>query len=268
MTPVERIPQTYEQRAHVTRMNRRRSHGMLEREIERLSARIADLEREKASVEAFAALAAHELVEPLVMTEAYAAMVSDRLDERQHAESLRDLDALSRSAVRVRLLVETMLHDARTTGRNLRLEEVDLNVLVADCVAMLMPQIVARGARIEIGELPVVRGEEALLTGVFTNLLANALKYGRREGSLIRVSARTENGDWRFAVDSEGPTIPVEDRERIFEPFNRGTGERRSRGAGLGLAITRRIVERHGGRVGVTATNGSGNSFFFTLPAR
>jgi light-regulated signal transduction histidine kinase (bacteriophytochrome) len=241
---------------------------MLEREIERLSARIADLEREKASAEAFAALAAHELVEPLVMTEAYTAMVSDRLDAHDHADSLRDLDALSRSAARVRLLVETMLHDARTTGRRLRLEDVDLNVLVADCVTMLAPQIAARGARIEIGELPVVRGEEALLTGVFTNLLANALKYGRREGTVIRISARSENADWRLAVDSEGPAIPVEDRERIFEPFNRGSGERRSRGAGLGLAITRRIVERHGGRVGVTTTNVSGNSFFFTLPAR
>jgi light-regulated signal transduction histidine kinase (bacteriophytochrome) len=241
---------------------------MLERELERLSARVADLEREKASAEAFAALAAHELVEPLVMTEAYASMVSDRLDGEQHADSLRDLDAISRSAARVRLLVETLLHDARASDRQLRLEDVDLNVVVRECVELLGPHIDARGARIEIGELPVVRGEEVLLTGVFSNLLVNALKYGSRTESTIKVSATSENGDWRLIVDSEGPTIAAEDRERIFEPFHRGAGERRSRGAGLGLAIIRRIVERHGGRVGVTSANGSGNRFFFTLPAR
>ena len=69
---------------------------------------------------------------------------------------------------------------------------------------------------------------------------------------------------------SEGPTIPVEDRERIFEPFSRARTERRVRGAGLGLSISRRVVERHGGRIGVTAANGSrsnGNVFYFTLPA-
>jgi signal transduction histidine kinase len=273
MTPAERIPQFADARAAGSRMPRRQAHvstrtaAMLERELKTLSARVEQLEREKAAVEAFAAVAAHELVEPLVMTEAYATMVSDRLDADQHADSRRDLDALSRGAARLRLLIETLLHDARTSGREIKRDPVDLNHIVEESLALLAPEIAARGADVEVETLPSVVGEEALLSGLFANLLINALKYSPRQSPEIRVRALREAESWRVEVESSGPTIPVEDRERIFEPFHRGTGERRAHGAGLGLATCRRIVERHGGAIGVRATNGSGNVFHFTLPA-
>jgi signal transduction histidine kinase len=274
MTPAERIPQYADAYGPAgSRMPRREAHqstrspAMLEREIKTLSARVEQLEREKADVEAFAAVAAHELVEPLVMTEAYATMVSDRLDADQHADSRRDLHALSRGAARMRLVIETLLHDARTSGREVKREPVDLNRIVQECLSLLGPEIAARGADVEVGSLPTVEGEEALLSGVFANLLINALKYSPRQSPEIRVRALDEPHAWRIEVESSGPTIPVEDRERIFEPFHRGTGERRARGAGLGLATCRRIVERHGGTIAVRAANGSGNVFHFTLPA-
>lgn len=273
MTPAERIPQYADARAAGSRMPRRQAHhsarsaAMLEREVKTLSARVEQLEREKAAVEAFAAVAAHELVEPLVMTEAYATMVSDRLDADQHADSRRDLDALGRGAARMRLLIETLLNDARTAGRDIEREPVDLNRMVRENLALLAPEIGARGADVEFGVLPTVDGEEALLSGLFANLLINALKYSPRQSPRIRVHAERDGQAWRIEVESSGPTIPVEDRERIFEPFHRGTGERRARGAGLGLATCRRIVERHGGSIGVRAASDSGNVFHFTLPA-
>ena len=232
-----------------------------------LRARLAEVEREKAEVEAFAAIAAHELLEPLVMTEAYAAIVSDRLDGEAHAESLRDLDALGRGAARVRLLVEALLHEARCSGRQLRRHPVDLQSLVRDCVGLLAPEIASRDAEVIVEDLPQVVGEQALLSGLFTNLLINALKHSPRRAGVIRVRASREGTAWLVAVDSEGPTIPEEERVRIFEPFHRGRGARRARGAGLGLAICRRIVDRHGGDIGVLPANGGGNRFFFTLPA-
>ena len=133
---------------------------------------------------------------------------------------------------------------------------------------MVEPEIAARGARIEAADLPEVLGEEALLGSVFVNLIFNALKYSPRQGGAIRIGAVRELRQWRLLVESEGPAIPSEDRERIFEPFHRARSERRERGAGLGLAICRRIVERHGGEIGVTPANSSGNLFFFTLPTR
>ena len=236
-------------------------------EIQRLHARIAELEDEKADVEAFAAVAAHELLAPLVLADAYATTVAERLDEDRHADARRELYALRRAAARTRLLVETLLHDARSHGRALRRRATDLNVVLDDCLTLLEPEIEVRAAEVQAAELPHVSAEETLISAVFTNLLLNALRYGPREHGTIRVDASRENGYWRVSVESEGPTIPAAERERIFERYHRGRGERRARGAGLGLTICRHIVERHGGHIGVAAANGGANRFYFTLPA-
>jgi light-regulated signal transduction histidine kinase (bacteriophytochrome) len=267
MTPSDRIPVQ-------TMFDRSREEttwdvpaDALRRELERLTARIVQLEREKADVEAFAAVAAHELVEPLVMAEAYAAIVSDRLGGPEHEDSRRDLDTLSRGMARMRLLAESLLYDARSSERALDLETVSMAQVTADCLALLRPEVDARGASVDIGELPDVLGEPILLGGVMSNLLVNALKYSPRQNARIQVSGNRHDGVCRFAVDSEGPTIAPEARARIFEAYERGPGERRAVGAGLGLAICKRIVLRHGGEIGVTDIDGAGNRFHFTLPA-
>jgi signal transduction histidine kinase len=183
-----------------------------------------------------------------------------------HAESRRDLDALGRGAARVRLLVEALLHEARCSGRRLRRRPVDLQKLVGDCVGLLAPEIASRDAEVIVEELPEVLGEQALLGCLFTNLLINALKYAPRRAGVIRVRATREPTAWRVAVESEGPAIPEQDRRRLFEPFHRGRGARRAQGTGLGLSICRRIVDRHGGDIGVVPSDSGGNRFFFTLP--
>ena len=241
--------------------------GQLETEIQRLRGRIAELEDEKADVEAFAAVAAHELLAPLVLADAYATTVAERLEEDRHADARRDLDALRRAASRTRLLVETLLHDARSHERPLRLTAIDLNAVLSECLTLLQPEIEVRDAEVQVAELPEAYGEETLIGAVFSNLLLNALRYGPREHARILVDACPRRGSCRFSVQSGGPTIPAADRERIFERYQRGRGERRARGAGLGLTICRRIVERHGGQIGVTATNTGANRFYFTLPA-
>lgn len=194
-------------------------------------------------------------------------MVSDRLDEEAHADSREDLAIVGRTATRTRHLLEALLHDARSGEHSVTRKPVDLGAVVADTVAVLAHEVRARSATVRLGELPTVPGDESLLNGLFTNLILNALKYSPRTGSEIVVDAARENGSWRVAVESEGPTIPAEDRDRIFEPFQRGRSERRARGAGLGLTICRRIVERHGGQIGVVPAARGGNRFYFTLPA-
>ena len=236
-------------------------------EVDRLLQRIHDLETEKASLEAFAAVAAHELLQPMILTEAYIALVSERLAGHEHADSRRDLDAVARGARRGRMLVETLLYDARTTGSELVRRPVDLNRIVADCLALLRLDIAAGDMNVRVDLLPQVSGDEALIAGVYKNLLLNALKYAPRSGSAVWVGIENpEGGDPRLFVQSEGPDIPADERERIFEPFFRGQGERRTRGSGLGLTICRSIVERHGGVIGVAAGEPGGNRFYFTLP--
>lgn len=258
---------TKEDAAEQGRSFQRRSPSLMhKREIERLSAQVQRLEQEKASVEAFAAVAAHELLEPLILTESYVALVNERLGDEAHEETRRDLDALARSARRGRLLVETMLYDARSSGRDIERRPVDLNAVVRDCLALLKPEIQACHADVHVDELPEVSGDEAMIAGLYKNLLLNALKYSPRSGGAIRIGVSRNGGDPQLFVESDGPPIPPGDRERIFEPFSRGNGERRARGTGLGLAICRDIVQRHGGSIGVAPAEPSGNRFYFTLP--
>jgi signal transduction histidine kinase len=235
-------------------------------EIAQLRSRVSELEREKEAVERFAAMAAHELLTPVVLMDACAATVCEQLAGDGHAEAREELDVLRRGAAQSRLLVETLLHHAAFQERALDPRPVALRPLVADCIAVLAPEIRRHAATVQVGPLPRLSVEERLIRSVFTNLLTNALKYGPRHGGRIAVDAVRLGRAWQFGVASQGEPIPPEDRERIFEPYRRGNGERRARGSGLGLAICREIVERHGGELGVVPAEG-GNRFQFTLPA-
>jgi light-regulated signal transduction histidine kinase (bacteriophytochrome) len=240
---------------------------VLERELEEMTARVEELERERAQCQDFAAMAAHELLQPLVMTEAYATQVSERAGRGLDLNSRHDLDAIVRISRRVRLLVDELLVSARETDRPLRREPVDVTEVIRDCVRVLGPEIETRSAHLDIDPMPIVEGDPVLLSGVFSNLLSNALKYGPRSGGDIHVSAVRSVAGWTFAVQSVGPAIAAEGRERIFEAWERAPGERRAKGAGIGLAIVRHIVERHGGHIGVSSPSDTSNRFFFTLPA-
>jgi signal transduction histidine kinase len=271
---------TYEDGARMDLARRRRpeSHPVhtrqaLEGEVVRLADRVEQLEREleetraqSAKLERFAAMAAHEVLKPLVMTEAFATMIAERGGHGLDLETRRDVDTLIRISSRMRLLVEAMLMDARPDQAPLQRQAVDVSKVLNDCVEMLGAEIRAREVTLDVDEMPVVPGDEALLTGVFGNLLSNAIQYGPREGAEIKVSAARTEAGWTFSVESPGPAIDERDRQRIFEPWQRGWGERRSRGVGLGLAIVRQVVERHGGHVGVTSPKPTANRFFFTLP--
>jgi two-component system, chemotaxis family, sensor kinase Cph1 len=232
-----------------------------------LIARIEALEAERAQLENFAAMAAHEVLKPLVMTEAYATLIAERVGHGLDLQSRRDLDAIVRISSRVRLLVEAMLTDARKSGRPVRREQVDVAQIIRDCIRLLDTEIRERDARLEVDPMPVIQSDPALLSGVFSNLLSNAVKYGPRKGGDIRVSVSRSAAGWTFDVLSNGPALPEKGREKLFEPWECGPGERRAAGAGLGLAIVRSIVEQHGGEVGVTSPTDRSNRFFFTLPA-
>jgi signal transduction histidine kinase len=236
-------------------------------ERRRLLGRIAELERDKAALDRFAADAAHELLTPLVMIDAYAATALERPHDELDADSVSDLDALRLAAARSRQLVQTLLEHARSRRRPLERRDVEVDALVREALTLLAPEIRARGVAVEVVELPRVEADVTLIVAVFTNLLTNALKFGPREGAKIRVVAREDPDGWRFVIQSQGRAIAPEDAERIFEPYRRGRDERRTRGTGLGLAICREIVVWHGGRMGVESAEGGRNAFWFTLPA-
>jgi signal transduction histidine kinase len=117
-----------------------------------------------------------------------------------------------------------------------------------------------------VTELPVVIYDRLQLERVFSNLIENAVKYARDGKVHVRVGAQREGGTWMFSVSDDGIGVPAGQEQRIFEIFARGTQTKNKAGHGLGLAICRKIVEDHGGRIGVEAVYGGGSRFYFTVP--
>jgi signal transduction histidine kinase len=228
--------------------------------------RVESLEREKEALERFAGVAAHELMEPLVMAEAHATMLAEGLGERLDDDARDDLEHLLRGASQMRLIIETLLHDARSSSRPLKRVPVDLDQVAAETVDLLRHEIFVHRATVDVGPLPVVAGDPVLLAGVLRNLLLNGLRYGPRRDGTVVICARRAPHAWRILVMSEGITLPAKERRRIFDPFRRGAHERRYPGTGLGLAICRSIVDRHGGEIGVVPMRPRGNRFYFTIP--
>jgi signal transduction histidine kinase len=237
----------------------------LRQQVCELESKVDDLSEHSRSMEGFAATAAHQLSEPLIVAESGTIMVAEDLGDALDPELRARLDAIGRGAARARQMVDALLLDARS-GSGLKLKPVDAGQIAAQVLEDLAPQMHERGAVAEVAELPVVHAEPRLLSIVFHNLISNAIKYGPREGGRIQIEATREGDAWRLAVVSGGTPLVDQEPARVFEPWRRVPGERRVPGSGLGLAICKRLIERIGGTIGVEP-QAAGNRFYFVLPA-
>jgi signal transduction histidine kinase len=246
----------------------RAAHTSLEAAHTSLEARTEDLQRSNAELEQFAYVASHDLQEPLRKVASFCQLLQRRyagqLDEKadQYIEHAVD------GAKRMQQLINDLLAFSRVGRTAQRREEVSCAVLLAQAWANLGPAVRASHATIEVGDLPVVLGETSLLTAVFQNLLSNALKFAGEQAPRISVSARREGEQWLFSFSDNGIGIPAEYAERIFVIFQRLHDRAAYPGTGIGLAMCRKIIEYHGGRVWLDTTVTSGARFCFTLPAR
>jgi signal transduction histidine kinase len=237
----------------------------LRQQVRELESKVDDLSEHSRSMEGFAATAAHQLSEPLIVAESGTIMVAEDLGDALEPELRARLDAIGRGAARARQMVDALLLDARS-GSGLALKAVDAGRIAAQVLEDLAPQMHERGAVAEVAELPVVHAEPRLLSIVFHNLISNAIKYGPREGGRIQIEATRDGDAWRLAVVSGGTPLVDQEPARVFEPWRRVPGERRVPGSGLGLAICKRLIERLDGTIGVEP-RAAGNCFYFVLPA-
>jgi hypothetical protein len=223
----------------------------------------AELRRSHAELERFADIAAHDLREPLMAITQLTALLERGVDS-QRGEIVTHLRAAAAHGSR---LVDGLLDLARVGRGAPPAEPVDLRRVIEDLLDTLGPQIEAAGARVEIGPLPTVLGVEGELARVFQNLLANALKFRGEEAPVVAVSAARSPREWTLTVADNGPGVSERNRERIFELFARGQVDGEAPGTGLGLAVCRKVVELHGGRIWVEPAPGGGSAFRLTLPA-
>jgi signal transduction histidine kinase len=261
-------------------MQQRNTLRLLERTLRaqnaQLAAANAELRRLDEAKSAFVSVAAHELRTPLASISGYVEMLLDgdagALGERQ-AEYLRIVDG---SAQRLLTITRDLLDAARIeAGRmELVLRPERLEEVVREVLTELLPQFEGRGQTVTLhvaAGLPPALIDRGRAAQVFANLIGNAGKFGP-PGSAIRIDVRPDPADaaWlRVGVSDSGPGIPAEDQERLFRPFERGgpLASRAEAGFGLGLYISKSLVELHGGRLWVVSAPGSGASFFATFPA-
>ena len=220
---------------------------------------VTDQRRMERELQAYANLVAHDLSEPLVTVQLLVSLLEQEPDVPPSAEVL---ERLRRSAGRAREVVDGVLAYARSG--ELRCEDVALAHVMADVADDLQPALVEAGAELTVGDLPEVQGDGRQLRRVLQNLVSNALRFRGAEPPRIGVTAARDMREWLITVSDNGPGVPPEHATRIFGMFARL--DARSEGVGIGLAVCRRIVEAHGGRIWVEAVDGGGSAFRFTLP--
>ncbi|MFI6303525.1 ATP-binding protein [Amycolatopsis thailandensis] len=239
----------------------------LERAQETIAVRTRELERSNSDLEQFAYVASHDLQEPLRKVASFCQLLQKRyqgkLDERGDQYIAFAVDG----AKRMQALINDLLAFSRVgrrPGENVLLETGNL---LDTALGNLEDAITESGAQITHGDLPAVLGEKSLLTAVFQNLVGNAIKFRGEEPPRIEVSAERDGADWRFSVSDNGIGINDEYAERIFVIFQRLHGRGDYPGTGIGLALCRKIVEHHGGRIWLDTAVTAGTRFCFTLPA-
>lgn len=240
-------------------------------EVQRFEALRRTAERLEAvnrDVEQFATVAAHDLQEPMRTVHGYCQLLRDRLDQRLDDTDRRHFDRVDAAISHLQGMIDGLRRYAQLTPEDLATESCDMNEVMQSVFEQLSQLIRESGASIECPALPSVNGNRQLLQHVFQNLVDNAIKYRSPTPPQITVSAKQQDATWVLGVHDNGAGIDPIHHERVFQVFRRVNPPKDCAGSGVGLAIAKRIVDKHGGRIWVESQLGHGSSFFVELPAR
>jgi light-regulated signal transduction histidine kinase (bacteriophytochrome) len=226
------------------------------------------LERSNRDLERYARVVAHDLQAPLKGISAGLAGLRERSGERLDPKSAEFVAEAIENAGRMADLIRDILDYSRARADTTPFEPVDMAKVAALAVANLREQIESSGAAVKIQALPTIQGNESQLLQLLQNLISNAIKYRSAEPPQIEVWADRIGENWRFTVRDNGMGMDPRQVGRIFEPFIRLHPANEIEGTGVGLAICRAVVERHGGTIWVETEPGKGSAFSFSIPAQ
>ncbi len=228
----------------------------------------AELRRSNADLERFAAAVSHDLRQPLHLVQGYADLLDACCQGQLNPDAQHALRQIGFGAERMNELIEDMLVYARL-GRGKRvLEPVDTAFVLELVERELADRIQDSGAVMERGLLPVIQGYKPLIEQLLRNLVSNAIKFAGTARPRVFVGAESRGDDWLFCVRDRGPGIPAAYLDCVFEMFTRGPQKDEVAGTGIGLAVCKKAVLDHGGRIWVESQPGKGTTFWFTLPRR
>lgn len=237
-----------------------------ERAEQALAQRAAELARSNAELEQFAYVASHDLQEPLRMVASFTQLLAKRYQDKLDADG-RDFIAYAvDGATRMQKLIADLLNYSRVGTRGKPFQPANCDAILERVLVGLKLAINESGAIVRHDPLPTLMGDDMQLEQLFQNLLANAIKFRSETPPVVHVAAEHAGNAWKFSVRDYGIGIAPEYAERIFMIFQRLHTQTEYPGSGIGLAICKKIVERHGGRIWVNSESGTGTTFFFTIP--
>ena len=244
-------------------------HEIAEREKANaaLHANSRELARSNTALAQFASVASHDMQEPLRMVTRYLHLLERHLSGKVDGEAFELLYFAVDGAQRMQKMVDGILAYSGVTAGQM-LGQVDSTVALQEAMTLLATQVTQTHAQVEVKLLPVITADYTQLVQLFQNLIGNALKYCRGTLPKVRIEAHRHADIWCFSVTDNGIGIALEDRVRIFGLFQRLHTQREYPGTGMGLAICQRIVECHGGEIGVEAAADGGSVFWFTIPVQ
>lgn len=233
---------------------------------DQLEKRAVELEHSNTDLQQFASIASHELREPLRTVSGFAHLIERRyagqLDER--ADSY--IEFIVQGVDRMNSLIEALLRYSRVGQSAAQPVEVDTDALVGEVISDMQSVIWSSNAQVTVGPLPAIEADPHLIAWVFQNLIANGIKYCKEPSPQVTIEGAVVGDGWEFIVTDNGIGIEPQHADRIFTIFQRLYSRDEYGGTGIGLAVTRRAVELHGGAIRVEPADGGGSKFIFTIP--
>ncbi len=227
-----------------------------------------ELARSNAELERFAYVASHDLQEPLRMVASYTQLLAKRYKGKLDKEADEFIGFAVDGASRMQSLITDLLAYSRVGSKGKEFQPTDVNAVVDEALSGLRLAIEESDAEITRDSLPTVMADQAQLAQLLLNLVGNAIKFHGEARPKVHVSARREGDEWVFSVRDNGMGIDPKYFDRLFVLFQRLHSRKEYPGTGIGLALCKRIVERHGGRIWVQSEPSKGSTFYFTIPAR
>jgi light-regulated signal transduction histidine kinase (bacteriophytochrome) len=237
----------------------------LRRQEELLKRQAADLARSNAELEQFAYVASHDLQEPLRMVASFTQLLAKRYAGRLDAKADEYIGYTVGGAKRMQQLIGDLLALSRVGTNGGEFRDVPLSKVMSDVLLNLGPAVQESGAAVVHDSLPTVLADRGQMTQLLQNLIGNAIKFRNAQLPQVHISAEEAGDKWIVSVRDNGIGIAPEHAERVFQIFQRLHTRDQYPGTGIGLAVCRKIVERHGGKIWLDSTPGGGTTFHFTL---
>lgn len=229
---------------------------------------LKNLKRSNAELEQFAYVASHDLQEPLRMISSFLQLLQRRYSGQLDSDADDFIEFAVDGASRMHELIEDLLAYSRIMTQGKEFAEVDMEDVLESVLINYKINIDENDANITHEDLPVVSADRSQMIQLMQNIIGNAIKYRSQDSPEVHVSADKEMDHWIFRIKDNGIGVDPKYHERIFKIFKRLHTNEEYKGTGIGLAITKRIIERHGGQIWIDSTLGEGSTFLFTIPIK